>query len=172
MRHAVVRKLPEPDDVDFSIGEVQPEPLASIETKKAIEEYRRRPIYKVEAEEAERILAEIGIDYRGHGMNDAKTLLESWQKRIAELPEANPHDLDGTRVMAIRTPARCEEPGGVSGCSLPPRLLDERGAVVLQFQERRAVQVHHVAGVVGCNRDILAKTGSSPNPARECSTAR
>src|SRR5437867_2887262 len=88
-------KLPEPDHVNFIIGGIEPDPQASIETLRAIEEYKRRPTYRLESEEAERILAEAGIDFRCYGMQDAKSLLEHWHRCIADLPETGRGDANG-----------------------------------------------------------------------------
>jgi hypothetical protein len=59
-----MNKLPEPDDVDFVVGGVEPEPGTSIATSNAIDEYKRRPEYQAEAEEAKRILAQLRVPHR------------------------------------------------------------------------------------------------------------
>lgn len=90
-----MNKLPEPDHVDFLVGDVEADPQVSVKTMKAIEEFKRRPGYRVEAEEAERILTEVGIDFRRYGMQDAKSLLEHWHRCIADRPEAGRGDTNG-----------------------------------------------------------------------------
>ena len=50
-------KLSEPDDVDFFVEGTEPDSTASAEAVRFIEEYKKHPDYRVEAEEAERILA-------------------------------------------------------------------------------------------------------------------
>ena len=75
--------LPEPDDVDLFVGGVEPDARSSIETARIIEEYKKRPDYPLEAEEAERVLAALGINARDYGMQDAKSLLEHWHGCVA-----------------------------------------------------------------------------------------
>ena len=89
---------PEPDDVDLFVGGVEPDARSSIETSRIIEKYKKRPDYPVEAEEAQRILAALGINARDYGMQDAKSLLEHWHGCVAELLKA---DLDGTNGPGV-----------------------------------------------------------------------
>jgi hypothetical protein len=84
---------PEPDDVDFFVGGVEPDPRLALETTRFIEEYKKRPDYALEAEEAKRILAALGINTDDHGILDAKSLPEQWHGCVSELHEA---DLGGT----------------------------------------------------------------------------
>jgi len=67
---------PEPDDVDLFVGGVQSDARSSIETSRVIEEHKKRPDYPLEAEEAERVLAALGINPCDYGMQDAKSLLK------------------------------------------------------------------------------------------------
>ncbi len=78
-------RLSEPDDVDFFVGGVEPDPTASIETARLIEEFKGRPDYRSEAKEAERILAALDKDARDHGMQDAESLLDHWRRCVTDL---------------------------------------------------------------------------------------
>jgi hypothetical protein len=91
-------KLPEPDDVDFFVGGIEVGPEASRETQKAIEEYRKRPEYRSELDEAKRILAALGINAPDHGMPDAKALLDHWHRCVADLQRAESGGSHGTSV--------------------------------------------------------------------------
>jgi predicted signal transduction protein with EAL and GGDEF domain len=82
-------KRPEPENVEFFVGGVEPDATASLETARAIEAYKRRPDYHLEAEEAERILASLGIHPRDYGMQDAKSLLDNWHHCVADLLKAD-----------------------------------------------------------------------------------
>ncbi len=82
-------KLPEPDDVECFVGGVEPDARTSIETVRLIEEYKKRPDYRHELEEAERILADLGISVRVYGMQDAKSLLDHWHRCIHDLQKAD-----------------------------------------------------------------------------------
>ena len=82
-------KRSEPDDVEFFVGGVEPGDGASIETARIIEEYKKRPDYPIEAEEAERLLAALGIKTRDSGMQDARSLLDHWRRCVDDL-KANP----------------------------------------------------------------------------------
>jgi hypothetical protein len=90
-----MNKLPEPDHVDFCVGGVEPDPQASIDTLRKIEEYKQRPTYQFETQEAERILAEVGIELRRYGMQNAELSLEHWHRCIADLTEAGQGDANG-----------------------------------------------------------------------------
>ncbi|KAJ3057592.1 hypothetical protein HK102_011031 [Quaeritorhiza haematococci] len=90
-------RRPEPEGVDFSIGDVGPDPGSDAATIRAIAERKRRPGYPLEAEEAERILAEIGVDFRDHGMRDAQSLLDHWHRCVEDLdadPEQSGNPID------------------------------------------------------------------------------
>jgi len=91
-------KLPEPDDVDCFVGGVEPDARTSIETVRFIEEYKKRPDYPPELEEAERILADLGISGRIYGMQDAKSLLDHWHRCIHDLQKADLGDNHGGRA--------------------------------------------------------------------------
>src|SRR6476660_125947 len=91
-------KRPEPDDVDLVVGDVEPDARASIETARFIEEYKNRPDYHLEVEEAERILAALGIKARDYGMPDAKSLLEHWHECVADLLQGDSRETHGTGV--------------------------------------------------------------------------
>src|SRR6476469_921599 len=91
---------PEPDDVDLFVGGVESNPRSSIETARLIEEYKKRPDYRLEAEEAEQILAALGIDAGEYGIPDAKSLLEHWHKCVAELLKADVTGTNGKGVAA------------------------------------------------------------------------
>jgi hypothetical protein len=88
----IMGKISEPDDVDLFIGGVQPDAEASAVTARFIEEYKKRPDYHIEAEEAERILAGLGIKVQDYGMNDAQSLLVHWRRCVADLMKAEPGD--------------------------------------------------------------------------------
>jgi hypothetical protein len=79
---------PEPDDVDLFVGGIEPDPRAARETAKFIEEYKKRPDYPLEVEEAKRLLAAIGIDPRTYGIPDSQALLEHWHQCVAKLHAA------------------------------------------------------------------------------------
>src|SRR5689334_4846667 len=89
---------PEPDDVELFVGGVEPDGRSSIETARFIDEYKKRPGYPFEVEEAERILAALGIDAGDYGMPDARSLLEHWHGCVAELVK---DDVDGTDGMDV-----------------------------------------------------------------------
>jgi hypothetical protein len=89
---------PEPDDVDLFVGGIEPEARSPIETARTIEEYKKRPDYPLEAEEAERILAALGIDACEYGIQDSKSLLEHWRGSVAELLQADFRRTNGTGV--------------------------------------------------------------------------
>ena len=90
-----MNKLPEPDDVDFFVGDVEADPTASAETARMIEEYKKRPDYPIEAEQAKRMLAALGIDARDYGMQDAQSLLDHWRRCVADLSEADLRQTNG-----------------------------------------------------------------------------
>jgi hypothetical protein len=89
-------KLPEPDDIDLFIGGVEPQPGASEETANFIEDYKKHPDYPREAEEAERILATLGIHPPDYGMQDAESLLQHWQRCVADLLKADHGQTNGS----------------------------------------------------------------------------
>ena len=89
---------PEPDDVDLFVGGVEPDARSFVETSKIIEEYKKRPDYPLEAEEAERVLAALCINACDYGMPDAESLLKHWRECVAELLKA---DLNGTMETGI-----------------------------------------------------------------------
>jgi len=88
-------KLPEPDDVECFVGGIEPDARTFIETVRFIEEYKKRSDYPLELEEAERILAELGINARVYGMQDAKSLLDHWHRCIYDLQKADSCDNHG-----------------------------------------------------------------------------
>lgn len=75
----------EPDDVDFFVNGGSPTPEEVEETERAIEEYKRRPGYRAEIEEAERTLARLGIELGERGRQRAEALYEHWLRVRAEL---------------------------------------------------------------------------------------
>src|SRR5438093_23203 len=94
-------KLPDPNDVEFFVGDVEPDPRLSIETARIIEEDKNRPDYPLEAEEAEQILAALRINARDYGMQDAKSLLDHWHGCVAEL--SGPISLGPMQKASSRT---------------------------------------------------------------------
>ena len=89
---------PEPDDVDLFVGGVPSDTGSANETARTIEEYKNRPDYPFEAEEAERILAALGIKARDYGMQDAKALLDHWHRCVADLLKPDSGGSDGPGV--------------------------------------------------------------------------
>lgn len=89
-------KLPDPEDIDVFVGGVEPEPAAAIETERIIEEYKKRPDHPLKVEEAKRRLAALGIDAPDYGVPDARSLLEHWEKCVAELHQREPRETNGT----------------------------------------------------------------------------
>jgi hypothetical protein len=87
---------PEPDDVDLFVGGVEPDPLAFQKTAEFIAEYKKRPDFPREAEEARRLLAAIGIDPETYGIPDAQALLEHWHRCVAKLHAADHRATNGT----------------------------------------------------------------------------
>jgi hypothetical protein len=85
-------KISEPDDVDLFVGGIEPDANASVDTARFIEEYKNRPDYHVEAEEAERIIAALGVNVRDYGMTNAQSLLDHWRRCIADLQKADTTD--------------------------------------------------------------------------------
>jgi hypothetical protein len=103
---------PGPDDVDLFVGGVEPDPRSSIETAMFIEEYKKRPQYPFEPEEAEQILAALGIHAGDYGMRDAKSLLEHWHGCIAGPLKADVDRTDGTDVAKDDLEVGSVVPGG------------------------------------------------------------
>jgi len=93
-----VNNRPEPDDVDFFVGGVESDATSADETAKIIEEYKNRPDYPFVVEEAEKILAALGIKARDYGMPDAKSLLDHWHRCVADLRGANAGGSNGAGV--------------------------------------------------------------------------
>jgi predicted signal transduction protein with EAL and GGDEF domain len=91
---------PEPDEVDLFVGGVAPDATLSIETSRIIEEYKKRADYPLEAAEAVRILATLGINVCDPGMHDAESLLNHWHVCVAELRNA---DLGRTNGASVDT---------------------------------------------------------------------
>jgi hypothetical protein len=89
---------PEPDDVDLFVGGVEPDARSSVETSRIIEEYKKKPDYPLEAEEAERVLAALGINACDCGMQDAESLLKHWRECVGELLKA---DLNGSKGTGV-----------------------------------------------------------------------
>lgn len=83
-------KRPEPDDVDLFIGGVAPDAEAALETARFIEEYKERPGHPAEVEEAERILAALGVQPSEYGTPDAAALLDHWRECVADLTKPTP----------------------------------------------------------------------------------
>jgi hypothetical protein len=96
--------LREPDDVDFFVGGVEVDAATALETLKAIEEYKKRPDYRSEVEEAERILSALRINAHDYGMPDAKALLDHWRRCVAD-PQKATHresiDQDKTSMTPV-----------------------------------------------------------------------
>jgi hypothetical protein len=112
-------KLCEPDDVEFFVGGAEPNTKASVETARLIEEYKKRPDYPIEAEEAERILAGLGIDIRDYGPQDAKMLLDHWHQCVADLisqekghssPNTTGHECPSSFAVRVAAASRRYEP--------------------------------------------------------------
>ncbi|MGO9464102.1 MAG: hypothetical protein ACLQVF_08085 [Isosphaeraceae bacterium] len=101
---------PEPDDVDLFLGGVACDAESVKDRARIIEGYKNRPDYPFEAEEAERILAALGIEARDYGMQDAKALLDHWHRCVAELFKP---DSGGSGTTGVRN----EDTGG--GSRLP-----------------------------------------------------
>ena len=91
-------KLPDPDDIEVFVGGVEPDPAAFVEAERIIEEYKKRPDHAFKVDEAERILAALGITAQGHGMPDARSLLEHWHGCVAELLNRDSGAANGTGV--------------------------------------------------------------------------
>ncbi len=89
---------PEPDDVDLFIGGDQSDARSSVEISRIIEDYKKRPDYPLEAAEAERVLADLGINFRDYGMHDAESLLNHWHGCVDDLRKADLGGTNGTRV--------------------------------------------------------------------------
>ena len=58
--------------MDFFVGGIEADPEASAETVRFIEEYKKGPDYRLEAEDAERILSDLGINVRDYGLEHAQ----------------------------------------------------------------------------------------------------
>lgn len=56
-----MNKLPEPDEVDFFVGGGEVPPRIAAETAAWINEYKSRPGYRLELDEAKRILDRLGM---------------------------------------------------------------------------------------------------------------
>ena len=61
-------RLSDPEDVEVFVGGVEPDPTASLDTERLVEEIKKRPDYPFEAEKAARILAALGSNGHDHGM--------------------------------------------------------------------------------------------------------
>ena len=83
-------KRPEPDDVDLFVGGVIPDADAVRETARFIKEYKERADYPAEVEEAERILAALGVQPSDYGTPDAAALLDHWRECVADLTKSAP----------------------------------------------------------------------------------
>lgn len=66
-----MKRRPEPDDVDLFIGGVEPDAEDLRETARFIKEHKSRPDYPAEAEEAEKILASLGLHPPDYGVPEA-----------------------------------------------------------------------------------------------------
>ena len=87
---------PEPDDVDLFVGGLEPSALSADETARLIEVYKGRPDYALEASEAQRILAALGIDVRNDRMPDSRSLTERWSECVTALVKPGPGGTDAT----------------------------------------------------------------------------
>jgi hypothetical protein len=85
----------EPDDVDIFVNGGTPTPEEVEETRRAIEEHKRRPGHQAEVEEAKRILARLGIDIGPRGKQRAQELLEHWHRVRAELEAEDRAEANG-----------------------------------------------------------------------------
>src|SRR5229473_1305681 len=94
----LMSKIYEPDDVDFFVGGIEPDARASAGTERFIEEYKNRPDFSAEVEDAERTLAALGINVRDYGMKDAQSLLEHWRRCVAKLHKADLGQAPGATV--------------------------------------------------------------------------
>jgi hypothetical protein len=112
----IMSRIIEPDDVDLFVGGIEPDPEAVAEAKRFIEEYKNRPDYHIEAENAERLLAALGISFRDHGMKNTQALLDHWHRCVAELNESEPGHANGASSV--------QEHQGEDVCSAPNSLKD------------------------------------------------
>ncbi len=60
--------------------------------------YKKRSDYPLELEEAERILASLGMSAQFTGVQDAKSLLDHWHRCIHDLQKADLGDNHGGRA--------------------------------------------------------------------------
>ena len=88
----------EPDDVELFVVGVESDGEASIETARFIEEYKNRPGYASEVEEAKQILAALGINAPDYGLQGPKALLEHWRRCVDDLRKAELGQNNGARV--------------------------------------------------------------------------
>ena len=79
---------PEPDDIDFFVGGVEPEPGADEETARYIKELKSRPEHRAEVEEARKILDAFYARNPDHKIPNPKLLLAHWHRTVADLLEA------------------------------------------------------------------------------------
>jgi hypothetical protein len=86
-------RLPEPDDVDIIVDGRNSDPDSIRETIEYIEEYKRRPGYAAEVEQAKRILDSLKLNSKGDPMPDPAALLDHWRRCVADLTkeERNGH---------------------------------------------------------------------------------
>jgi len=105
---------PEPVDVDFFVGGVDPDTTSSIETARMIEEYKKRPDYPLECEEAEQMLAALGIPYRDCGVQARGSSLEHSERSVSDLPEDVFEESNGEGVdhedLGVNSAFRPENP--------------------------------------------------------------
>lgn len=109
-----MKKLPEPDDVDFVVGDVPPDPEATAETIRFLAEYKQTPEGRARSEEARRLWAELGIDHRDFDMPDAQALLEHWHRCRAELFNTDNGEHSETNGASMPRPSNTAGPSARS----------------------------------------------------------
>lgn len=75
----------EPDDVDFVVASHDSDPASIQETIDYINEYKQRPGYAEEIQEAHRILESLGMDPSKFGEPDPGGLLAQWRRNVEKM---------------------------------------------------------------------------------------
>jgi hypothetical protein len=96
--------------VELFVGDVEPDAGSHAETARLIEEYKKLPDYPRKARSAEQILAALGIKAPDYGVPDAESLIEHWQKCVADLAGPDLGTANGRSVKTTEIDANSGHP--------------------------------------------------------------
>jgi hypothetical protein len=94
-------RVPEPDDVDIVVDGRDADPDSIRETIEYIKEYKSRPGYADELEEARAILDSLRINSNDYGMADPADLLAHWRRCVEDLQRHGRDESNGSPAPAI-----------------------------------------------------------------------